>query len=143
MRRYFLWRKLATWLLLVSFVLPLARCDGRKEEPGVVPTSPTYLYGYKLAYGNVVAISEGAWHCIGSLAIVLGVFFVPLLALCFRNRWQPWMLICASFPSLYVLYQWMTDWGRVPQIGGILAMECWLFLLLLSVLQLRAGGQAR
>ena len=113
------------------------------EDPGVAPTPSTYLYGYELAYDNVVDISNGAWHSTVSLAIVLSVFFVPLLGLCFSDRWQAWVLICASFPSLYVLYHWMTDWGSAPQIGGILATECWLFLLLLSVLQLRADGQAR
>ena len=136
MGRRRLWVRLASWLLLVCFVLPLSRCDSKEEVPvagtAMAAAPPVYLHGY-----DIVRVGTAP------LLAALAVFFMPFFALFFRERRQSLILIGTAFPALYMLYHWMIDWGSVPQIGGILATECWLFLLLLSVLQLRAGGQAR
>lgn len=119
-------KKLASLLLLVCFVLPLSTCSV-KQEVSTAPPGQDYWYGYQLASGSLADLSaRGALTCL--IAVVI-VFFVPVLSLMFKGSWQALIQLCAAFPALYFLFEWMFMPYRIPQIGGILAAECWLFLL--------------
>jgi hypothetical protein len=129
-------KKLASILLLVCFVLPLSKCETKKEVDGVAQIDATYAYGYQMALGDLADIGERGLDALQGLGFVAIVFFVPAISLWFKEGWQSLIQLCAAFPALYALYGWVIVFATTPQIGGVLALECWLFLLTTSALTL-------
>jgi hypothetical protein len=124
-------KKAAALLLLVCFVLPLSKCTPKMEEgPVVSDPQVSYQYGYLMALDGLDHIDEGGDA--GYLLALAIVFFVPAIALLLKESWQSLIQFGAAFPALHVLYGWLFVMFSEPQIGGILAAECWLFLLTAS-----------
>lgn len=120
-------KRLASMLLLVCLVLPLSKCESKKEVAGVTQVQVSYLYGYQMARDGVGDVAKGKLDAVPGLLFLIIVFCVPALSLLLKEGWQSLVQLCAAFPAMFALYGW-TLLGRTPQIGGILAAECWLFL---------------
>ncbi|MES2319912.1 MAG: hypothetical protein V4631_20725 [Pseudomonadota bacterium] len=148
---------MASLLLLVCFVLPLSKCENWKKEqavvlldkkdapaalpdkneaPVAVRDNANYLYADEMALDALKTIGPGNWSQSLTLLGLFSVFFVPAVSLLFKERRQQLILFCSAFPSYYCLYYWVIASPWTPQIGGILAVECWTFLLLVSTLSL-------
>jgi len=130
--RLVLVKRVAAWLLLLCFVLPLSKCEGRADPESGVQAADTIFYGFRLLieFAQRSPLDEAA----GVLA-VLGVFMLPLLSLALPKAWEP--IVCIG--GAVLLYQPLTLWiyvfGR-PMFGGLLATACWIAVLLVSCLQL-------
>lgn len=139
-------RKLASLLLLVCFVLPLSKCGPRKAEPVVgnvysaAVTAPPHAevakfedviwYGYEVLEDLVTRVAAGKFREMPFLIVMVVAFFVPAATMGLREPWRSTCQLLAPFPSLYVL-QVLTFIGT-PQFGGLLALTCWVILLILS-----------
>jgi len=126
--------RLASLLLLVCFVLPLSKCQMKKEPGPAAANEVTYLYGYQMALDDHARLDLRASN-LPTLGGLLVVFFVPAMALLLKQKWQAPVLVIAAGPALYFLYYWVLVFGDA-QLGGILALECWAFLGAVSVVTL-------
>lgn len=117
-------KKLASILLLVCFVLPLSKCESKQEMA-------SYLYGYQMALDERGELDASSAN-MSTLVLLVIVFFLPAISLLLAERWQAPVLLGASFPALYALFGWVIALATAPQLGGILAIECWLFLMATS-----------
>ena len=158
MARIARFKKLASLLLLLCFFLPLTKCEGKKEEPVSMQSAapahlaqhesspmpraaPTYVVGYDMAVGEAADVPLGSWHAIEFLLVLFGVFCVPALAVLIKEGWQSLLHVCVAVPSLYALYLW--TFIGMPQYGGILAIGCWIVLVLLSAFTLHIQWRGR
>jgi hypothetical protein len=133
-------KKLASLLLLVCFVLPLSKCSAKQEVSEAPPAQDIYRYGYQMVLDSVA--NAGSDDALLILIAVTIVFFVPAMSLLFKERWQPLVQLGAAFPALYFLFCWMFIYST-PQIGGILATECWLFLLTVNAVTLWSAWRGK
>ena len=140
-----LWKKIASLLLLVCFVLPLSKCNSQKrlepvvgivvDQPGAVrtpyvPVAPTVFYGYEILSWVVSDVVEGKFKDISFLCMWVVAFFAPAASLLIREPWRSGIHFFAAFPSLYVLQ--VITFIQTPLFGGLLALTCWSVLLILG-----------
>jgi hypothetical protein len=141
-----LWKKIASLLLLVCFVLPLSKCSMVKkaepvvgivaDQPGAVPTPsvphspPVVFYGYEVLGAGVGDVAEGKFKDIPFLCLWAVAFFAPAASLLIREPWRSGIQFFAAFPSLFVLQ--VVVFIQTPLFGGLLALACWSVLLILS-----------
>jgi hypothetical protein len=121
-------------LLVLCFVLPLSKCTtGFDQDRGSAPAN-TYLYGYDMMMQGWHAIGDGDWKGVGLLVAVFTAFFVPVVCLKLKIIMQAFIHFCSFFPAAYILYSWVFLYATDPQVGGVLAVSCWVFLFLASII---------
>ncbi len=119
-------KKIAALLLLVCFVLPLSRCTSKSEVQRQSDVTDSYTYAYVIAQE---ALQSNNFK---TLSAVFVVFFVPAVCLSMKERPQAVICFFSSFAAAYVLYGWVFLFATSPEIGGILAILCWMILFGIS-----------
>ncbi len=130
-------RRIASLLLVLCFVLPLTKCSVKQEVAGSTQsiTKTTFTYGYQMVADNAAEAAAGDLEKIVPVALLLVAFFAPLAMWALRDPWCSSALFLAAIPSLYTIS--VLSFLGDPQIGGLLALGCWLVLLMLSAFGLR------
>lgn len=126
-------KKMAAILLVFCFALPLSKCTTKVNSEAKIVSIDTYLRGFDMAKQGWTEIEAGELNGVGMLLAVFNVFFVPVVCLKLKSRVQAIIYFAASFFSGYVLYIWVFIFSTKPQIGGLLAITCWVFLFCTSV----------
>lgn len=146
-------RKIASFLLLLCFFLPLSTCtfkkipveaqaqaQGQAASKAAENTPQTSkdesLYAYDIGRGAFYDLrKEEMTGGIMMLLAVLTVFFLPVGLLALKEKPQAIVTILASIGAGFSLFFWVIL-GRTPQIGGVLALVCWSILFTLSLMVL-------
>ncbi len=106
------------------------------DQSGVVT-----FYGYEVLAADAVAIRKGNLESIIWFAIYFLAFFGPLATLWLREPWRSGVLFCLAIPSLYALG--LITFFATPLYGGVIAVACWIVLLVLSSATLRVSFRNR
>ena len=130
-------KKLVAILLAVCFVLPLSKCTRKAELQERVIESDSYLYGFTLAKQGWDDVAAAEFGGVIVLLAVVTVFFVPLICLGLKQPWDTAIILFSAPISGYVLYGWVFLFSTSPQLGGIVAIICWVLLLCTSVITVR------
>jgi hypothetical protein len=125
-------KKLASFALLVCFVLPLSKCTAKVDLQGNFEPTASYLYGFDLAEKGLTDLRDQKLDGAISLLAVFTVFFLPVFCMVFKARLQAILLLFAGLVSEYLLFCWVIVFATSPQMGGIVAMICWAILLWMS-----------
>ena len=137
-------KKMASFLLVLCFVLPLSRCTEKVNHQGQVTATDTYLYGFNMAKQGWDDIKAEKFDGVGVLLAVFNVFFVPIICLRIKERLQAVIYFFSALVSGYILYGWVFLFSTSPQIGGVIAVISWALLFCASsvtILDLwRSGG---
>ncbi len=134
-------RRLASILLLLCFVLPLSKCAA-KQDPVGAPAKPDIVFsGYQMAQEWASEVGGGRWRSFGPLIAIVLVFALPIAVLWVFEPLRSTVLALGAIPALYTLQLWVFLFK--PQLGGILAISCWVTLFILSVLTLLGQWRAR
>ncbi len=153
-------RRAIALLLLACLVLPLARCDKIKEPlpPVPVPNGTAIpgpasaavpvqenkpVYAGKIIVDMVSDVGEMKLADVPHGAIMLVIFFAPLLSLFFRPIIQSCIHAAAGPPSLAYLVVIVFFWFGEPMAGGLLAIASWVVLLALGVRGILAHDRSR
>lgn len=151
-------RKIASLLLLLCFVLPLSKCESKMhtqpEAQSQTANSPSkqnesaseavkgnseatvkvdFLYAYVLLRDGWEDVQKNKTMASSlTMLAVLAVFFLPCALLALKEKPQAIITLLASVPAGFALFMWVLVWGT-PQAGGVLAIICWISLLLVSL----------
>lgn len=157
-------RRAISLLLLVCLALPLARCSVVKEpvadvavsdvQPGAQnpPRQPTQVVQYRenkpVYAGRMILdqfreVADAKFSDLLHLAMLVSIFFLPLLTLFLRPLTQARVHTLAALPAL--AYLAFIIFGLMGQAmsGGWLAMASWLALLFLGVQAIVADFRSR
>jgi hypothetical protein len=129
-------KKVASILLVFCFVLPLSKCTTKVNNEEKIVSTDTYLYGFEMVKQGWVDIEAGKLDGAGTLLAVFNVFFVPIVCLRLKERPQAIIYFASFFLSGYILYSWVFLFSTSPQIGGVLAVACWILLFCTTIVTL-------
>lgn len=125
MNKLALAKKIASWLLLLCFVLPLSKCAHKVDPDTQVLTPDNSLYAYAMALKSVQAmLATFTWDSAANLLAIAVVFFLPAAALKLSASAQAALNLAAAFAAAVFIWMW-TFLFRTPQVGGLLAAACW------------------
>ncbi|MFZ6678950.1 hypothetical protein [Undibacterium sp. Tian12W] len=148
-------RKISSLLLLLCFVLPLSKCES-KMQPQKEAQSQTandqvkqneaaknvakeavkddLLYGYVLLMNGWEDLRKNKTLASSvTLLAVLSIFFLPCVLLVLKEKPQVLITLLASMLAGPALFFWVLVCGT-PQVGGVLAIICWISLFLVSLI---------
>ncbi|PXX37850.1 hypothetical protein [Undibacterium pigrum] len=143
-------RKIASFLLLLCFFLPLSTCSFKSDkassnkevaaskaaENTPLTSKDESLYAYDIVQSAFDDLrKEEMTGSIMMLLAVFTVFFLPVGLLALKEKPQAIVTILASAGAGFSLFFWVIL-GRTPQIGGVLAIICWSSLFGLSLVVL-------
>jgi hypothetical protein len=127
-------RQGATVLLLVAFVLPLARCSGQRNGESADPGQGSPAYTYYYAWSDFDPLSPGSW-------LVLAIFAWPAALVLYevisRRPGSIWLRAAQALlfaGSIYILY--IRTFLYELWYGGYLAYAGLLVCLLASFAEL-------
>ncbi|HEY0065145.1 MAG TPA: hypothetical protein VGC21_23705 [Telluria sp.] len=135
-------KRIASWLLLLAFVLPLSKCTGRVDPDTLVQSADTVNYGFSLLVEFARGFELRPFDAVRGMLAVLAVFFGPLCTLAMRPLWEPLFCLAGAVLAWYALAVWVFLIGH-PMPGGWLACACWVAVVLVSVAQLWTYGKRR
>ena len=127
-----LFRKFASLLLALCFVLPLSQCDIKGSERQSTVAKPVTFQGSDMARNELREIEDGKAEGAMTLLLVLCVFFLPIAALACGTRVQVALHLAGSLLSGYVLYNWVFVLASHALPGGMIACLCCAVLFLTS-----------
>ena len=128
-------KKAAAILLMCCFFMPLSKCESKADVHGKTVTEESYMYAYVVAKDSSAEIGKGKITEVFTLVATLGTFFLPLVSLGLTAKAQAAVCVAGSFAAQYWLYL-MTYLYQGIQIGGALAIGCWVLLFLLGCIDL-------
>ncbi|MGW8391822.1 hypothetical protein [Pseudoduganella sp. HUAS MS19] len=123
---------MAAVVLMACFVLPLSRCTAKADPEGRVAGTDTYLYGYVMAQDAVKNIQEDPFNGVTTLAGIAIVFFIPVVCLGLKDSLQAPIYLLGSGVAAYFLFGWVFLFSTSVQIGGVIAVICWMLLFFTS-----------
>jgi hypothetical protein len=130
-------KRIVSILLVLCFVLPLSKCTQETEHQGKLTASDSYLYGFTLAKQGWDDVANAKLDGGVVLLAVFTVFFLPAFCLCLNEQWGAIINFLGALVSGYVLFCWVFLFSTSPQIGGIVAVICWMSLLCISILTMQ------
>lgn len=128
-------KRAAALLLLLCFVLPLSKCEGRIDPDTGIRSADIVYYGFGLLAEFARRADSGLVERLMGLLAVSGVFALPLATLALRRAWEPIACLVGASLLHYPLLLWVFIAGD-PMFGGLLTCACWLVILVVSLLQL-------
>lgn len=148
-------RKISSLLLLLCFVLPLSKCESKMQQQKEAQSQTAndqakqneagkeavkevakdnLLYGYVLLIDGWEDVRKNkTLASSATLLAVLTVFLLPCVLLVLKEKPQVIITLLASVLAGPALFFWVLVWGT-PQAGGVLAILCWISLLLVSLI---------
>jgi hypothetical protein len=127
-------REIACIVLLLCFFLPLSKCSETQED-GSITSDYIFAFDHFTVVLNEVSgepaidVSE-----LPLLLVTLVVFFVPAALWKLKPKIQASIQMTLAIPAEGLLYDWATVGD--PQIGGVLAILCWLVLFIIALMQI-------
>lgn len=130
-------QRIASILLIVCLFLPLSKCTAKTDSMSNVRAADTYLYGYKMVGNAITDIKSGSvFHGITVLLLIFSVFVLPLTCIKLRTLLGASLLFLGSFVSAYSLYGWVFVLGNSAQVGGVVAIFCWVILFVTAIYEI-------
>lgn len=132
-----LFRRIASLVLVICFVLPLSQCDAKKYEDEKTVPVRYHPYGYQLLVGGLQEIRIG--NVVGGalvFTITSLVFFLPVVMWKASAAKQALAHIVLALVAGYAVYTLLFVMSTRPLVGGILLTVCWTVLFLLGCVTL-------
>ncbi|MFZ6640849.1 hypothetical protein ACO0LL_13970 [Undibacterium sp. TC4M20W] len=111
-----------------------ANVEKNVEERAVNAAKDNSLYGYALLMDGWEDVRKNKTMASSlTMLAVFAVFFLPCGLLVLKEKLQVIIILLASVLAGPALFFWVLVWGK-PQVGGVLAILCWISLLLVSLI---------
>ena len=129
-------QRLVSIALMLCFVLPLSTCV-QKADPAEIaraaPKPPSTLHGFDLAGQGWSDLEAGkTLDGAAMLLAIFTVFLLPAAALALGARAHAALCFLAAPASAFLLHAWVIGFATQAEIGGVLAIACWVLLFCAS-----------
>ena len=126
-----LFRRWASLLLAICFVLPLSRCDAGMDAGHDSPMLAQPTSGYDVMRQGLRDLEAGEFsEGLARTMVAVLVFFLPVAMWKVPDAGQALVHVAATPVAGCIVYGWVFAFARQPLVGGFLVTACWAMLLL-------------